>query len=90
MHERRSFVLAGWQLHCGMCITYKFKKTQIAGLITPQGKGTVDDLDVALYGLELFEVPLEGLEVLQECRLSVRTGHGRHELIRQVRQLVRK
>ena len=42
----------------------------------------MDDLNVALDGLELLEIPLECLEILQECRLPVRTGHRRHELIR--------
>ena len=38
----------------------KFMKAQMVELSTPQGKRTVDNLDVALYGLELFEIPLEG------------------------------
>ena len=38
----------------------KFKKTRVVELSTPQGKCTVDNLDVALYRLELFEIPLEG------------------------------
>jgi len=59
----------------------KSKKPQIVGLFTPQGERTVDNLDVALYRLELLEVPLEGFEILQECGLSVRIGHRRHELI---------
>jgi len=42
----------------------------------------MDDLNVALDGLELLEISLERFEILQECRLSVRTGHRRHELIR--------
>lgn len=45
----------------------------------------MDDLNVALDRLELLEIPLKRFEVLQERGLSVRTGHGRHELIRQVR-----
>ena len=68
----------------------KPKKTLIVGFFTPQRKRMVDDLHVALYGLEFFEIPLEGFEVFQERRLSVWTGRRRHELVRQVRQLVRE
>lgn len=50
----------------------------------------MNNLNVALHGLELLEIPLKGFEVLQERRLSVWSRHGRHELIRKVRQLVRK
>jgi len=38
----------------------KLKKTQMVELSAPQGKRSVDNLDVALHGLELFEIPLEG------------------------------
>lgn len=50
----------------------------------------MDDSNIALYGFELLEIPLKGLKILQERRLSVRTRHGGHELIRQIRQFVRK
>ena len=45
----------------------------------------MDDLNVALDGLKFLEVPLKRFEILQECRLSIRTGRRRHELIRQIR-----
>ena len=37
----------------------KLKKTRMVELPIPQGKRAVDNLDVALDGLELFEIPLE-------------------------------
>lgn len=39
----------------------KFKETRVVELPIPEGKRAVDHLDVALHGLELFEIPLEGL-----------------------------
>lgn len=60
------------------------------GDFSPQIKGTVDDLDIAFYRFKLLKIPLEGFEILQERRLSVRARHGRDELVRQIRQLVRK
>ena len=71
-------------------VVHKLEKTQIVRQFTPQGKRTVDDLNIALHGLELLEIPLKCLEILQECRLPVWTGHRRHKFIRQVRQLVRE
>ena len=69
---------------------HKLEESQIVGSFTPQKKRTMDNLDVVLYRLEFFEIPLEGFEVLQQCGLSVWSGHRGHEFTRKVRQLVGK
>ena len=69
-----------------VALRYRISSVKLSfGSFAPQRKCTMDNLDVALHRLELFEVPLEGFEILQECRLSARTGHGGHKFIRKVR-----
>ena len=83
--RRKVLCLSDGSLTMTFTALRKPRNTRMRRIFIPQRKRTMDDLNVALDGLELLEIPLKRLEILQECRLSVWTGHRRHELIRQVR-----
>ena len=89
---KKSCVLVGWQLRWRVPPPRirKLQNTEIVEIFAPEVKGTVDDLDVILYGLELLEIPLKGLEILQKGGLPVGTRHGGDELVGEIGQLVRK
>ena len=88
MPATRSSVLVGWQLHYMHPIGSKPGEIRTVGLSVPQIKRAMDDLDITLDRFELLEIPLKGFKIFQKRRLPVRTGHRRHQFIRQIRQLV--